>query len=443
MSVDHLKSLLVSNRPMNATRWLVDGVVAAGAFGFGMLQMTIAVNLLLPDEFTRLMLGIRALAPSALAITGILLTCLPLIGRERLPWPAFALCTGFWLLFTHLLGIGTFSLAGPLIALFTVAYDRSRTECLMAGILLLCCVLAVPLLTPGPASPFNNLILLQNAILVVAVSLAGYAFHMREDFLEAAEARAQQAEQLQEAERLRAEEALRTADAEASRRVEAERVRIAREVHDITAHSLSAVSIQASAALRLMEADPAAAKDSLEAVRVTAKDALGEMRAMIGVLRGDAPEAQTRPTQGTDRLGDLLDYLESAGIRASVDESAYDKARVPAYIDIALFGIAREAVTNIVRHSHATHASLRLAVGEGAATLQVIDDGVGMAPGELVTGHGLEGMRERVNVLGGQFEAAAREGGEGSEEGKRGGFALTARIPLAGPQESLHQEGSI
>lgn len=203
------------------------------------------------------------------------------------------------------------------------------------------------------------------------------------------------------------------------------------------------MSIQASAALRLMEADPAAAKDSLEAVRVTAKDALGEMRAMIGVLRGDAPEAQTRPTQGTDRLGDLLDYLESAGIRASVDESGYDKSQVPAYIDIALFGIAREAVTNIVRHSQATHASLRLAVGEGAATLQAIDDGVGMASGEPIAGHGLEGMRERVNVLGGQFEAGAREGGKEGEEGKRGGFALTARIPLAGPQESLHQEGSI
>ncbi len=419
MSIDGLKDLLVSSRPMNATRWLVDGVIAAGAFGFGMLQMTIAVNLLLPDEFTRLMLGIRALAPSALAITGILLTCLPLIGRERLPWPAFALCTGFWFLFTHLLGIGTLSLVGPLIALFTVAYDRSRTECLTAGILLLGCVLVVPFLTPGPASPFNNLILLQNATLVVAVSLAGYAFHVREDFLEAAETRALQAEQLQEAERLRAEEAFRTAEAEASQRVEAERVRIARELHDVTAHSLSAVSIQAAVAERLLESDPEAAKQAIVKVRKVAKEALGDMRAMVGVLRGDE-DAQMEPTEGTDRMGSLVEYLEGAGVECDLFMYGYDRAVVPAHVDVALFGIVREACTNIVRHAQATKATIDLRDLGESIVLYVCDDGCGMPDGLTASGHGIEGMAERIRLLDGAFAVTERS---------EGGTCVQASIP--------------
>ncbi len=429
-----LKRLLMSDRPMDATRWLVDVVIAAGAFGFGMLQMTISVNLLLPDEFTRMMLGIRSFAPSALAILAVVLTCLPLVIRERFPWAAFALCAGFWLFFTHLLEIWTLSLAGPLVALFTVAYERSRIECIVGGVLMLGCVFVTPFLASAYPSSFNNFILLQNTIIVVAVTLAGYAFHVREEFLEAAEERAVQAEQLREAERLRAEEALRTAEAEASQRVEAERVRIAREVHDITAHSLSAVNIQSSVALRLMDDDPQAAKDAMQAVRDTSKDALAEMRAMIGVLRGDAPDAQTHPTQGTERLGDLLDYLESAGIQGIVDEAEYDRTQVPAYIDIALFGIAREAVTNIVRHAHATHASLRLERRGDVVILSVADDGQGVMEGESPSGHGLQGMRERVHVLGGTFQTGAS---------KAGGFALEARIPLSTASNSHSSQGGV
>lgn len=421
-----LKGMLVQPKRLSAMQWLMDAAIACGAFGFGMLQMTLSVNLFLPDEFTRLMLGIQSITPSAFAIMGVLLTCLPLIVRQKLPWVAFAACVGAWVAFAMALQIATLALVGPLVALFTVAYERSRMECVIAALILLACVLASPVLIPAAHSPFDNLMLFMNAMLVVAVSLAGYAFHVREDFLEAAETRAVQAERIQEVERLRAEEACRTADAEASRRVEAERLRIAREVHDITAHSLSAVSIQAALALRLMDSDPDSAKEAMELARKTSKDALSEMRAMIGVLRDGAADRASEPTHGTDRLGDLIDYLEAAGVRASLDEERYDRSRVPAYIDIALFGIAREAVTNIVRHAGATHAQIALALMGGAAVLEVADDGCGgeaAKEADAPMGHGIQGMRERVGVLGGRMEAAPLA---------EGGFSVRVSIPLAG-----------
>lgn len=415
---------------MSIVQWLVDAAIACGAFGFGMLQMTLSVSLFLPDQFTRMMLGIQSVSPSELAITGVLLTCLPLIVRQKLPWVAYACCLGAWVTFALVLDISTLSLAGPLVALFTVAYVRSRAECLAAGAIMLACVLVTPLFMPSAHSPFDNLMLFMNATLVVAVLLAGYAFHIREDLLEAAEARASQAERLREVEHARAEEAERRTDAEASRRVEAERLRIAREVHDITAHSLSAVSIQAALALRLIDQDPASAKEAMELARATSKDALSEMRAMIGVLREGDAESATAPTQGTDRLGDLVDFLEAAGVRASLDETRYERAAVPAYIDIALYGIAREAVTNIVRHAHAERAWIALSSEDGWAHLEVADDGRALssidasASGEEQPrdGHGIQGMRERISVLGGAFEASPSD---------EGGFSVRAAIPLS------------
>lgn len=420
-----LKRLLVQPGAMSATQWLVDAAIACGAFGFAMLQLTLSVNLFLPDEFTRLMLGIRSIAPSALATIGVALTCAPLIARSKLPWVAFAACLLFWMTFAVILEISTFSIVGPLVALFTVAYLRSRTECIAASAITLICVVGIPLFFPGAHSPFDNLMLFMNATLVVAVSLAGYAFHVREDYVREAEARAAGAEHLREVERMRAEEAEAAADAEASRRVEAERLRIAHEVHDITAHSLSAVSIQAALALRLMDDNPKAAREAMELARTTSKDALSEMRAMIGVLRDGASGQEREPTRGTDRLGDLVDFLEAAGVEAALDETRYERAAVPAYIDIALFGIAREAVTNIVRHAEAQHAWVALATDGAYALMEIADDGRGLqgeASPAATGGHGIQGMRERVSVLGGEMEASPQDGG---------GFSVRVRIPYA------------
>ena len=211
-------------------------------------------------------------------------------------------------------------------------------------------------------------------------------------------------------------------------------MRIAREVHDITAHSLSAVSIQAAAAERLIDRDPAAAKEAVATVRATARSALDDIRSMIGVLRhGD--EAETAPAAGTDRLDDLVSYLRGAGVEASLDARSYDSSCVPAHVDMALFGIAREAATNIVRHAGARTAMLRLALEDGQARLVVEDDGRGGAPvpaSDSATavaraggGHGIAGMAERVHLLGGAFSAGPKAGG---------GFRVVASIPVRGTE---------
>lgn len=150
--------------------------------------------------------------------------------------------------------------------------------------------------------------------------------------------------------RRRLAEAERTREELAARRVADERVRIAREVHDITAHSLSAVTIQAAAAERLIDLNPAAAKEAIADIRSVSKSSLDEIRSLIGVLRGDEA-AEHAPAEGTERMGDVVSFLQRAGIEVDFDESDYDKAQVPAFVDMALFSLARESATNAVRHA--------------------------------------------------------------------------------------------
>ena len=412
-----MTNLLIHDKPQTLTDWLFDLVIAAGAFGFGCLQLTVAVNLLIPDESLRRLMGIDAMVPTPAAILAVAVTTLPLVLRRRCPWPTLLIVLTAWAFFQSQMGAVSMSLIGPLVASFTVAYSCSRAEAAVAGIASAGVIVVAA--STSSLHALASLTLVQNIAFMAAATLAGYALQVRQDYLRAAEERALAAE--------------RTRETEAERRVEEERVRIAREVHDITAHSLSAVSIQAAAAERLIDRDPAAAKEAISVARGTAKEALEEIRAMIGVLRAGDGAAEVRPTEGTDRMADLVAYLEGAGVKASLAQEAYDRAAVPAFVDVALFGIAREAVTNIVRHAGATRAALCLAVEPGAAVLFVDDDGRGAsnpgAGGAAGGGHGIEGMRERVRLLGGSFEAGPRVGG---------GFRVQARIPL----DPTHEGGS-
>ena len=437
---------------MTPTDWAVDAIVAAGAFGFACLQLTFANALLVPDELLRRLFGLMGPISPAMALGAVALTTLPLVLRRRFPWPVLGLTLMAWALFQPSVGAAALSLAGPLAALFTLACERPRGETLAAA----GCVLAVLLLPqalgalaptrPGPGAPVkpqdvSALMLVQNVALTLVASFAGYALHVRQDYLRAAEERAEEAE--------------RTREATARRRVEEERLRIAREVHDITAHSLSAVSIQAAAAERLVEADPPAAKEAIGQVRAIAKDALDEMRAIVGVLRSGGDRM---PTQGTDRLGDLAVYLADAGVEAVVDASAYQRAVVPAYIDVALFSMAREAVTNVVRHAGASRSWVRLATAEAPgggleARLSVEDDGCGIAPAAMSAGHGLEGLAERAALLGGTLavgpraaaaEGAQGRGGEGGAVAGVGGRGVgTGPAALAGSAGGAGGAGSV
>lgn len=406
---------------MTATDWLVDCVIAAGAFGFGLLQLTFSANIFVPDDFMRRMLGIHAITPSLLGVLATLAISLPLVARRRYPWPVFVVTLLLWMAFEWTGGVESFSAVSPLIALFTLACECERGQTVAAASVMLAIMLLSSL--GGRSSGLTALLVVQNVVLVIAVAFAGYALKTRSDYLKAAEERAEEAEKLSASEARRAEEAVLTRESEASRRVEAERVRIARELHDVTAHSLSAVSIQAAAAERLVDVDPEAAKESIAALRATAKEALADMRSMVGVLRS-GEDAQLEPTEGTERMESLKGYLEDAGVECDLFMQGYDRGSVPTHVDVALFGIAREACTNIVRHAQAEKATIVLHDLGSSVALSVCDDGKGM-PGanseedaaseahEPPTmdeqrapeggGHGIEGMRERVRLLDGTF----------------------------------------
>ncbi len=412
-NADKRSSFMVQDLQMSATDWLVDCVIAAGAFGFGMVQLTLSANVFVPDAFTRMLLGIRTITPTPVEMASMAIMCLPLVFRRRLPWPAFAASLLLWLACDWIVAPGSFSMIAVLVSLFTLSYERQRTEAFAAGGIAL--FSTVMMQAFSPSSNLGTLLLFQNAVLIIAVTFAGYAFHARQEYLHAAEARAAEAE--------------RTRESEASRRVEEERVRIAREIHDITAHSLSAVSIQAAAAERLVDSDPEAAKAAISHVRQIAKGSLDDMRAMVGVLRSGTEGADTSPVEGTDRMEDLFNYLEEAGVRCTLSMDGYARGLVPSHIDVALFGIAREACTNIVRHASATKAAIALATPDGEATLAVSDDGCGLGCGNERTGagafagHGIEGMRERAALLGGTFEIASFASS---------GTTVQVRIPLRG-----------
>lgn len=412
-----MDEILSTNRQMTARDWAADAAIALAACAFGCLQLYLSVNLLIPDEALRRFLGIEALVPSASAIAAVAITTLPLVVRRRLPWPCLVFVLAAWVFAQASAYNISLSIVGPLVALFTVAYVRTRPEAVAATCLAALFVLIVP--TAMRPSYLVNLTLIQNLALLTVAALAGQVLQLNRAYAAEAEQRARAAE--------------RNRETEAQRRVEEERVRIAREVHDITAHSLSAVSIQAAAAERLVETDPEAALAAIQEVRATAKNALSEMRAMVGVLRsGDAPE--TTPTAGSDRLPDLLAYLEGAGIEAQLDDTRYQRDQVPAFIDVALFGIAREACTNIVRHAQATRVRITLACQQAGGTQQallIVQDN-GRAPKSLkieTSGHGLKGMEERVRLLHGSFQTGI---------GKDGGFVVRATVPLDSPlpQES-------
>lgn len=401
-----MDNFLVNTKKMDVSDWLLDGAIALAAFAFGCIQLLLTTSsVVMPDEMFRQLLGIPNMMPQTSAYVALALTTLPLVLRRKFSWPVFMFVTIVFLGTQDLLRGYTLAIIGPIVALYTIAYERGRTEAIVGTVLAVIAIFFVPV--SSNSASLVELMRVQNITYLVAAALGGYAVRTHQDYVAETEQRAIEAE--------------KTREEEAARRVEAERVRIAREIHDITAHSLSAVSIQAAAAERLIDKDPVAAKDAIKTVRTTSKDALEEIRSMIGVLRNNDAHAETAPTAGTDRMDDLVGYLENAGLTVDCDASGYDRERVPAYIDVALFGIAREAATNIVRHAEATKVTIKYSLDGEHVRLSIEDNGCGRDEKVDASGHGIEGMKERVGLLDGTISAHNRTGK---------GFAVRVDVPL-------------
>ena len=240
----------------------------------------------------------------------------------------------------------------------------------------------------------------------------------------------------------RAERAERTRDEEARRRVDEERMRIARELHDVVSHTIGVISVQAGVAAHLLHRRPDKAADSLAAIRQASDEALGELHAMLGVLReadGDGGRAPLTPAPGLAELDVLVAQAAGAGVEVTVSLEA-ESRRLPSAVDLACYRVVQESLTNVVRHAGASRAEVTVTHHDGQVVVEVTDNGRGGSEGVrggragppdgpgngngAGSGQGILGMRERARALGGSLEAGPRPGG---------GFRVQATLPVAAP----------
>jgi signal transduction histidine kinase len=241
-----------------------------------------------------------------------------------------------------------------------------------------------------------------------------------------------------EAIRQRAEDAERSREEEARRRVDAERLRIARELHDVVAHTMSTINLQAGVALHVTPDLPEPVAGALGTIRDASKNGLRELRAILAVLRQADDADPTAPTPDLESLPALLDTVRASGLPVTVEISG-ERRRLPAAVELAAYRIVQESLTNTLRHAGPATANVQIRYGDEDLDIRVTDDGAGIGAGADSSGgsatahsggavlgsggsgHGLIGMRERALATGGTLQA---------RPGPAGGFLVRARLPL-------------
>jgi signal transduction histidine kinase len=211
------------------------------------------------------------------------------------------------------------------------------------------------------------------------------------------------------------------AEEEARLRATEERLRIARELHDVIGHNVSMINVQAGAALHRLKENPAQAEDALGAIKAGSRETLRELRATLGMLRQVDEEAPTAPAPGLARAEELVASAKLAGLAVRIVRTGVERS-LPAPVDLAAYRIVQESLTNAARHSGAGRVTIRLAYGDGELTLAVEDDGRGSAARSTSAGggSGIAGMTERARAVGGELTAGPRP---------EGGFAVRAQLP--------------
>ena len=227
-------------------------------------------------------------------------------------------------------------------------------------------------------------------------------------------ASARRAEQVRQA-----EERARRSEEEARRAVEEERARISRELHDVVAHSVSVMTVQAGAVRRLLKPDQVREREALTVVETTGRQALTEMRRLLGMMRAEGESAALAPQPGMKTLERLVEHVREAGmpVELTVQGEPFD---LPPGIDLSAYRIVQEALTNALKHAGPARAWVAVRYTPDELEVDVENDGRSNGDGET-GGLGLIGMRERVAMCGGELEAGPRDGG---------GFRISARLPV-------------
>jgi signal transduction histidine kinase len=207
--------------------------------------------------------------------------------------------------------------------------------------------------------------------------------------------------------------------------VAVERGRIARELHDVVAHNVSMIVVQAGAAARVLDGDQPDVRNALEVIASTGRETVDEMRALLGVVRSDDGPAALKPQPGLADLDQLVSGVREAGLPVTLRIEGASRP-LPAALDLSAYRIVQEALTNTVKHAGPARAEVTVRYEDGLVTLEIADTGRGPDSGPITghgTGHGLVGMRERAAMFGGKLEAAPGDGG----------FTVRARLPLPAP----------
>ena len=346
--------------------------------------------------------------PTSKALGTLLLlgTAVPYYVRRKAPFAVFVLASSAVLVLS---GLGYFEGATPAVALFgafTVG-ARCRPRWVAGGYAFVVVGLLALYLSDPPGFDLSGLV--ANVGMFAAAFLLGWAQQSRAARLEAYEQRT---------------EAVAREHAEEARRALAdERLRIAQELHDVVAHSMGVIAVQAGAGMHVIDTDPAEAKHSLEAISSTSRSTLTEIRRLLGVLRDDeGATTALAPAPGFDDLPALATDLTDAGVptKLRIDGSGDD---VPKGVELTTFRIVQEALTNVLKHGGpGATADVVVALHPGAVEIDVVDDGRGHDFGAgPEAGHGLVGMQERVAVYGGSLGAGPRPSG---------GFRVHARLPF-------------
>ncbi|GAB2840106.1 histidine kinase [Streptomyces deserti] len=378
----------------------VDAALAAGV-----LACMVAGSFVDPHGPDGVTWGLRT--PDALSLLLIALGAAALVFRRRAPRTVLAL-TGSVSVVESVTGDPRAPVAmSAVIALYTVASTTDRPTTWRFGLLTMT-VLTGAAMICGPLPWYAQ----ENLAIFAWTGIgatAGDAVRSRRAVVQAIRERAERAE--------------RTREEEARRRVAEERLRIARDLHDVVAHHIALVNVQAGVAAHVMDKRPDQAKEALAHVREASRSALNELRATVGLLRqSDDPEAPTEPAPGLDRLDELVGTFRNAGLHVEVAR-ADQGTTLPAAVDLAAYRVIQEALTNVRKHAGA-EAKAEVSVVRVGPNIEitVLDDGTGEdhAPSSG-GGHGLLGMRERVTALRGTLTTGSRYGG---------GFRVHAILPV-------------
>ncbi|WP_019633852.1 sensor histidine kinase [Actinomadura atramentaria] len=301
--------------------------------------------------------------------------------------------------------------AALLVAVYGAGAYRPLAQGVLGGVLAVAALAVVLVLAPESPGVMASL---TYVLLVVGVWVLGRNLRMRRVYFAELEDRAARLERA------------RGTDARAAR-IE-ERSRIARELHDVVAHHVSVMTVQAGAARRVIDRNPAGAREAMSTIEEVGRTALSEMRRIVGVLRTDRDEGdggELAPQPGLGDVGELLEHVRETGLQVQLWIEG--EARTPSPgVDVAAFRLVQEALTNTLKHAGpAARAWVRLNYGERDLTVEIEDDGHGTATisaqDEDRPGHGLVGMYERVALFGGELRIGPRVGG---------GFGVRARFPL-------------